>query len=71
MPLFTTLNIIGNLGMSWLAVPVFVLVTFVSGGSQIMTGGSVAPEFRGEGAAVWHADFAWRSYATCSLFCCG
>ena len=46
--MFTPLNIIGKLGMSWLAVPVFVLTTLALAVPQTMTGGSVAPEFRGE-----------------------
>jgi hypothetical protein len=48
MSFIAHLNILGGLAVTWIAPPVFVLAALVFGVPQTMTGGSVAPEFRGE-----------------------
>jgi hypothetical protein len=42
------LSLVGNLVLTLIAASAFALATLAFGGSQSMTGGSVAPEFRGE-----------------------
>lgn len=48
MSFIAHLDIVKGLAVSWIAPPVLVLAALLFGIPQNMTGGSVAPEFRGE-----------------------